>query len=106
GKAPVMRRSGLGKRLRGSCGGAGGLLLSCVRGEDEPEFGALARGTIEFEAAADGVGGAAGECESEAGAAAGAVAGFVDAVEAVEDAALVFRGDADAAVFDGEDTLA
>ena len=78
------------------------LLGFCREGEGQGEGGALTNLTRDFDGAAEEFDEEFDEGEADAVAAGFAGAGFVDAVEAVEDAGEVIGGDADAVVLDGD----
>lgn len=63
-------------------------------GEGDAELGALAKGAVKADGAGVGEGDVFDDCKAKAGAAVGASAAFLDAIEALEDAGLVFGGDA------------
>ena len=72
------------------------------QGQLDGERAALARFACDAHAAAERLGQVLDDRQAQAGAAELARAGFVDAVEALEDATLVFWLDADAGVADGD----
>ena len=76
---------------------------SLVRRQLDPERAAAARRAFDADFAAEGLGEVLHDREAEAGAAELARAGFVDAVEAFENAFLIGGFDADAGVGDGKD---
>src|SRR5579875_3590345 len=78
--------------------GAGWLCDRPFSREDDSEFAALPRRTIEFDVTAERAHGALNDRQAESRSAGGAIAGRVDAVETLEDAGLVLGGDSDAGV--------
>ena len=76
--------------------------LGCASGQREVEVSAVAQFAFGPDASAVGLDDVLDDGQAQAGAAGLAGAGFVNAVEALEDAVEVLGGDAGAEVLDGE----